>query len=183
MLFHLKTVVVILLVMTGVGVTVNALRTTTKIVPSKFEPNRTIVNDAAPPGVPADSVANGSTATTSQPADPHTAVLADVLNYYGSPDVYFVDARKPEQYAAGHIKGAINLPSTALFENIERVVSYVPQPNMVIVYCDGGNCEASHTVADALRNQFGYTNVKVYIKGWEELMTSPRFAEMTETGA
>ena len=182
MLFHLKTVVLILVVMSGVGVTVNALRTTTKIEPSKFESKRKIAKDAALADGPVAPDAKGSVAVKSQPVDPNIAVLADVMKYFGNPDVYFVDARKPEQYAAGHIKGSINLPSTALFENIERVVSYVPQPNLVIVYCDGGNCEASHTVADALRNQFGYTNVKVYVKGWEELITSPKFAELTETG-
>lgn len=172
MFFHLKTAVVILLLTSGIGVAVNAMRTTTKIEPSKFVSKKTLAGDT-----PANT---GTTAPADAPVDPHTATLDDVLQAYQSGLSYFVDARKPEAHAKGHIKNSINLPSTAIFENIEVVLKNVPTTELVIVYCDGGNCEASHTVADALRNQFGYINVKVYVKGWEELMASPHFAELAE---
>lgn len=172
MFFHLKTVVAILLVTTGIGVAVNAARTTTKIEPSKFESKRIIEPDKpAAPGRPVSAA---------PAADPHAIVLEDVVTAYRSGLSYIIDARKPEAYAKGHIKNAINLPSTAIFENIDFVIRNVPSTELVIVYCDGGNCEASHTVADALRNQFGFMNVKVYVKGWEELMASPHFEELTE---
>jgi len=179
MFFHVKTAILIILLTSGVGLAVNAIRTTTKIEPAKFG-KRSISPDATPPAAAGPKDAPAGAAAASPAADPHVAVLDDVIKSIGEPNVYFVDARKPEEFAQGHIKGAINLPSTALFENIERVVQYVPQPDLVIVYCGGGNCESSHTVADALRNQFGYINVKVYVKGWEELLTSPKFAELTE---
>lgn len=182
MLSHVKTAIWILLLTSGVGVTVNAMRTTGKIEPSKFESKRPILPDPTSGQANPTQPADGSGTQPAAPADPHVAVLSEVIAQFGQPNVYFVDARKPDEYAQGHIKGSINLPSTALFENIERVIQYVPQPDLVIVYCGGGNCEASHTVADALRNQFGYVNVKVYVKGWEELSTSPKFAELTEVG-
>ncbi len=172
MIFHLKTVIAILLVTSGIGVAVNAMRTSTKIEPSKFVSNRGIENDK-----PATPIAGGA---ASQPVDPNTATLSDVRQAFQSGMAFFVDARKPEAFAKGHIKNALNLPSTAIFENIEVVIRNVPSTELVIVYCDGGNCEASHTVADALRNQFGFVNVKVYVKGWEELMTAPDFAELAE---
>lgn len=173
MFFHLKIVVAILIVTGGIGVAVNAMRTTTKIEPSKFE-SKKILLEPNKPLTPADGV------PTSQPVDPNTILLDDVVKAYQSGISYIIDARKPEAYAKGHIKNAINLPSTAIFENIDFVIRNVPSTELVIVYCDGGNCEASHTVADALRNQFGFVNVKVYVKGWEELEKSPHFAEMAE---
>jgi len=173
MFFHLKTAVVILLVTSGIGVAVNAMRTSTKIKPSAFE-------SAPRPSPPSPPPADGTTQPSSQPVDPHMATLDEVRTAFNSGLAYFIDARKPEEYAQGHIKNAINLPSTALFENIDTVIRNVPTTELVIVYCGGGNCEASHTVADALRNQFGFINVKVYLKGWEELLTSPHFAELTE---
>lgn len=174
MIFHLKTVIAILLVTSGIGVAVNAMRTSTKIEPSKFESKRPVANDTA--------AALGATNTAVTPVDPHTANLDEVRQALQSGMAFFVDARKPEAFAKGHIKNALNLPSTAIFENIEVVIRNVPSTELVIVYCDGGNCEASHTVADALRNQFGFVNVKVYVKGWEELMTAPDFAELAEVG-
>ena len=170
MFFHLKTVIAILIVTGGIGVAVNEMRSTTKIRPSAF------VSTTKP--IPTTSA--GVTTATSQPVDPNTILLDDVVKAYQSGLSYIIDARKPEAYAKGHIKNAINLPSTAIFENIDFVIRNVPSTELVIVYCDGGNCEASHTVADALRNQFGFVNVKVYVKGWEELEKSPHFAEMAE---
>ena len=172
MITQFKTVVIIVLITSGIGVAVNEMRTTTKIRPSAFV--------SAPKPEPAPPTGTGAASVTSQPVDPNTIVFDDVLKTYQSGISYIIDARKPEAYAKGHIKNAINLPSTAIFENIDFVIRNVPSTELVIVYCDGGNCEASHTVADALRNQFGFVNVKVYVKGWEELMTSPHFAEMTE---
>ena len=42
-----------------------------------------------------------------------------------------VDNREPQEYLDGHIKGAINIPSTKLIEDMERI----PTGKKVAVYC------------------------------------------------
>ena len=77
----------------------------------------------------------------------------------------FIDARSEEDYARGHIRGALNLP----WQNIDRFfmeVSANLPPNMPIVtYCDGEMCNFSHDLAVFLLDM-GFENVKVLVNGW-----------------
>lgn len=98
---------------------------------------------------------------------------AAVAEHLSHGTALFVDAREPGEYTAGHLRGAVNVPPSAIFANIERVTSLVASDQIIIVYCGGGGCDASHNVADALRRDFGYTNVAIFEKGWEEIERSP----------
>jgi thiosulfate/3-mercaptopyruvate sulfurtransferase len=46
------------------------------------------------------------------PNEAAIATIAEVEAALDSPDVVLVDARSPEEYAQGHIPGAINIPFT-----------------------------------------------------------------------
>jgi rhodanese-related sulfurtransferase len=50
-------------------------------------------------------------------------------------DILIIDVRTKEQYAQGHVKGAISLPSGDLEQQYKNVV---PHDKEVVLYCDGG---------------------------------------------
>jgi rhodanese-related sulfurtransferase len=130
-----------------------------------------------------------TTQTASAEADEATTQAAanlvqgeTVLEHLNRGTALFVDARAPEEYAAGHLRGAVNLPSSEIFANIDRVTSLASPDQLIIVYCGGGGCDAGHNVADALRRDFGYTNVMIHAKGWEEVKASEQLRHCVVTG-
>jgi len=75
-----------------------------------------------------------------------------------------VDARRPEDYALGHLPGAVSLP-------VEEFDFYFPRsqarldPNApLVIYCGGGECTLSHELADTL-TQMGFRQVHVLTGG------------------
>jgi rhodanese-related sulfurtransferase len=121
---------------------------------------------------------------TSAPAAPRPgiATIDDVLTHLANRTAHFIDARANHEYLEGHLRGAINLPSEAIYQQINSVIDIVPPIDKVIVYCGGGQCEASHNVSDALRRDFGFTDVLIYEKGWEEVFTTPSMRQYISTG-
>jgi rhodanese-related sulfurtransferase len=81
-------------------------------------------------------------------------------------EAIFVDARSPDQFAAGHISGAINVPFEEVYDYIERIFKAVPGYDaLVIAYCDGEACDLSEELIFLLRD-LGYSNARVLINGW-----------------
>lgn len=77
----------------------------------------------------------------------------------------FLDAREPDDYAAGHIGNSINLP-VMQFEKYYPEVAPLLNPDLpIVVYCDGEQCELSHRLADNLRQQ-SFTNLHILFNGW-----------------
>lgn len=54
-------------------------------------------------------------------------------NYIGRKDCMIIDLREPEEYAKGHIKGAVNIP----FDEMERSVP-VKRNITYVLYCERG---------------------------------------------
>ncbi len=80
----------------------------------------------------------------------------------------FLDARKPEEYQAGHISGAHNLYSEEIDQYAPQVLPLLPDKKQDIVcYCHGGDCDMALRVAHFLVEQ-GYSRVEVYQGGWPE---------------
>jgi rhodanese-related sulfurtransferase len=92
-------------------------------------------------------------------------------------EVVLIDVRDPERYEAGHLEGAVNLPSGESARDaheagyVEAVESAGARPDdRIILVCGEGNRSAR--TADALRNEHGFTNVASIIGGsklWSEL--------------
>ena len=81
----------------------------------------------------------------------------------------FVDARSPDDYAAGHIPGAVSLPVGHFEEKIAGFLEHYPPEASIITYCSGRSCMDSHHLAEFLL-EFDYSSVKVFIDGfpgWE----------------
>lgn len=84
------------------------------------------------------------------------------------PDVLWVDARSSREFNEGHIPGAILLNEEeweALFFDFIGVWDG-EQP--VVVYCGGGQCLASHRVAERLRTDLATDKIYVLKGGWPE---------------
>jgi phage shock protein E len=64
-----------------------------------------------------------------------------------SSEHFLVDVRAPEEYAAGHIEGAVNIPLDTISSRLDEFPTNVP----VIAYCRSGNrsAEASQILANA----------------------------------
>ena len=88
-----------------------------------------------------------------------------------------VDVRDSERYEAGHVQGAVNVPSGESARDaheagyVEALESAGASPDdRIILVCGEGNRSAR--TADALRNEHGFTNVASIIGGsklWSEL--------------
>jgi len=79
---------------------------------------------------------------------------------------FFLDARKPEDYEAGHIANALNLPAEEFGQYFPKVAPMLSQESPLVVYCNGTECDLSHRLAADLRQQ-GYTNVHMLFNGWD----------------
>jgi rhodanese-related sulfurtransferase len=79
----------------------------------------------------------------------------------------FVDARSAEEFAAGHIPGALLLPKEDFEEALSSWTTLIPFDTLLVTYCGGGSCETSRDVAELLKEE-GYTQVKVFWGGWEK---------------
>ncbi|OGJ94181.1 MAG: hypothetical protein A2487_07660 [Candidatus Raymondbacteria bacterium RifOxyC12_full_50_8] len=84
---------------------------------------------------------------------------------YFNEGVLFVDARAAEDYAAGHIRGAISLPVDNFFSVFGPFRQAYPDSTLIVAYCSGRECPDSHELAENLENA-GYVHVKVFIDGF-----------------
>jgi rhodanese-related sulfurtransferase len=92
-------------------------------------------------------------------------------------NVLLIDVRDPERYEAGHLKGAVNVPSGESARNahdadyVEAIESAGAGPDdRIILVCGQGNRSAR--TADALKNEHGFSNVASIIGGsklWSDL--------------
>ena len=72
---------------------------------------------------------------------------ADLLDRLGSGEVVVLDVRPPDEYAAGHIPGAISMP----FEEVERRFAELPSDGEIVAYCRGPYCIYAVRAVEALR--------------------------------
>ncbi|GHI04122.1 ArsR family transcriptional regulator [Streptomyces cellostaticus] len=78
------------------------------------------------------------------PADAHEVSREELLARSAAGEVVVLDVRPVEEYAAGHIPGALSVPVEELAERIAEL----PQETEVVAYCRGAYCVLAH---DAVR--------------------------------
>jgi rhodanese-related sulfurtransferase len=79
--------------------------------------------------------------------------------------VALVDATSEENYAVGHIPGAISIPAGKVKELAPKLLKDKNQK--IITYCGSTQCPASTMAAEELE-QLGYTNIQEYKEGKED---------------
>ena len=116
------------------------------------------------PQVLADYVAAAKKATP-------TASLEQFKAAINNPEILIVDVREPDEYAAGHVRNAINIPRGVIEFKIWKAVGYPDEINMdqkMYLYCkSGGRCALA---AKALRD-LGFTEAyrtELKINEWVE---------------
>jgi rhodanese-related sulfurtransferase len=92
--------------------------------------------------------------------DVHAAITA------GQPDFVLLDVRSPSLYEAGHIPGAISLPHARINE---RNLSEFPPEMLIVVYCNGPQCNGADRGAARLA-AMGRRVKKMIggIEGWKD---------------
>jgi rhodanese-related sulfurtransferase len=93
--------------------------------------------------------------------------LAAVKQLVDAGAALVVDAREPDEYAEGHIPGAVNLPFDEATSEPERLEGLPSGGRPIVVYCGGGSCELSLSLAWELIFA-GHTRVTVYMGGFPE---------------
>ncbi len=78
----------------------------------------------------------------------------------------FVDVRSAFAYEAGHILGALHLPSHVSTAHLREVLASYPADIRVITYCSGGGCQSSRTLAKRLVEESVRDEVYVLTGGW-----------------
>jgi ArsR family transcriptional regulator len=63
--------------------------------------------------------------------------------------VTVLDIRPPDEYAAGHIPGAVN----AMLADLERIVASFTPGREIVAYCRGPYCIYAHQAVTALRKR------------------------------
>jgi len=81
--------------------------------------------------------------------------------------VTVLDVRPPEEYAAGHVRGAINVP----LEKLEEYLAKLPKKREIIAYCRGPYCLMSFEAALKLRT-----------RGWKARRLEDGFPEWKAAG-
>jgi len=92
--------------------------------------------------------------------------MMQAIAFYDAREAIFVDARSPEEYAAGHIAGAVNIPWEQVFDYLEQFFLAVSDyDTILVVYCDGEACPLSEELVLLLRD-LGYRNARILVNGW-----------------
>jgi rhodanese-related sulfurtransferase len=93
--------------------------------------------------------------------------MAALAQLYEARAALIVDAREPDEFGLGHIPGAVNLPYDEVSSQPERLVDLDPGGRPIVVYCGGGGCEVSTSLAYDLV-EAGHDRVAVYVGGFPE---------------
>jgi rhodanese-related sulfurtransferase len=78
----------------------------------------------------------------------------------------FLDARSPEEYARGHIPGALNLPTKDFDSRFPALADRIESAKSIIVYCRSVECSDAVEVAEKLRELIP-NSIGVFDRGWE----------------
>jgi rhodanese-related sulfurtransferase len=102
---------------------------------------------------------------TPQPELQPDEVRPGTARMWGS-HVLWVDARSRQRFDAGHIDGAILLNEDEWENLIPSFLDAWDPEKTIVVYCDGGKCDASRAVANRLRDELKLESVYVLQGGW-----------------
>jgi len=125
-------------------------------------PKVSIADDATTAAASMDS----AFAPSDKPYDVNLATTMVLYMKRKKENIHFVDAREDTLYKVGHIPGALNVPFEHLDTHGDAFLA-LPKDNLIVLYCDGGDCHLSHDLAEfALAN--GFRRLAVFTGGWAE---------------
>lgn len=93
--------------------------------------------------------------------------LAGAKAMFDATSALFIDARPPEEYDAGHVPGAVNLPSDEFAKAYARLAPTIERARALVCYCEGLTCDRSSVVANLLAAR-GHSHVFILFSGWDQ---------------
>ena len=110
--------------------------------------------------------------TVQSPANPanknvHPISIEQAILKYREGRALFADARSAKDYAAGHIKGAVNLPEQETDRWLNDILEKEEPDRLIITYCDGLHCPLALRLAQELYRA-GFENVYYLPDGWKK---------------
>ena len=90
-----------------------------------------------------------------------TIRVNDIIDYIGRKNVVIIDLREKEEYLAGHIPTAVNIP----YEDLEDNKGVLSRNNLLILYCDRGHISlmaARDLIKDGYNIKSLYGGFRVY---------------------
>ncbi len=81
------------------------------------------------------------------------------------PGALWVDARSSQEYAAGHVPGAVSCPEAS--DDLAPVLAAWSTGQLVVVYCSSDACDASRDLAAQLRPELAGASVRFLLGGWD----------------
>lgn len=101
-----------------------------------------------------------------EPFSEPRAIKIDLAYKLFKQGIKFIDARMPDDYAAGHIKGAYNIPFDG-DESYREILNKFSKEEIIVVYCGGTDCDLSIYLGNELFEK-GFKRVYVFFGGWNE---------------
>jgi rhodanese-related sulfurtransferase len=83
----------------------------------------------------------------------------------GDGSVVIIDARQVADYEAGHIDGAVNIPTTLCAAGRSAKLADIKKDSRIIIYCQSAGCPYAKKVASNLMDD-GFNNIAIYKGGW-----------------
>jgi rhodanese-related sulfurtransferase len=82
-------------------------------------------------------------------------------------DTVFIDARTANDFKAGHLENAINVPVDA--NNMERrkAMAGIGKDAPIVIYCQSNGCPFAEKVTKELKGD-GFSNISIFKGGWNE---------------
>ena len=126
-----------------------------------------VVNEISPRGIPllATGADTDGPATPALPEGIRGVDLPEARSAFDEQTALFLDARSYEDYAEGHVPGALSLPAYEFDARFPDIADRVEGAQSIIVYCDGAECSDSIRVAERLV-EYGFSHVSVFESGW-----------------
>ena len=97
--------------------------------------------------------------------------LQETEDLFGRGQAVFVDSRSRDEFSAGHIPGALNIPLDENKSGLNSGLLPYPQDRTVVVYCEGGGCQTSIALA-RLIHDLGFRDIRIFSGGSAEWSVS-----------
>lgn len=108
------------------------------------------VNAVRPDGISFSGKSSDSSSQTQAEEGPAEISVDEAVRKFKAGNTLFIDSRSADDYAAGHIQGAVNLPDHEFDSFIDEFLSKTVPETEIVTYCDGPHCSLCEDLAGKL---------------------------------